>query len=124
MGNLNFSCSEPIISTAQQPKKREHTDLTEGSGSDDGHNPHKIVKKESKGQTAPSVQRSSASLPDKEAELNVQMKSGDPVPTVVSNCFVHNCVKLVIEADISLMALEIYWGFGCAYKIVFTSRIY
>ncbi|KAL8461782.1 hypothetical protein ACS0TY_032218 [Phlomoides rotata] len=74
--------NEPIISTDQQPKKRGHTDLNEGSGSDDGHNPHKVVKKGSECETVSSDQRSSASLPDKEDTLNVQMKSGDPMPTV------------------------------------------
>lgn len=71
---FNFSCSEPIVSTDQQPKKRKRKDSTKGSGSDDGHNPQKIVKMGNKGKKAsPSIQISSRSQSHKEATSNVRM---------------------------------------------------
>lgn len=70
---LNFSCSEPTISTNQQPKKRRREDSTKGhGGSDDGNNPNKIVKIGSKGKKASAlIQRNSTGQSNKLAMSNI-----------------------------------------------------
>ncbi|KAL8459460.1 hypothetical protein ACS0TY_036811 [Phlomoides rotata] len=66
---------EPIVSKDQQPKKRRRKDLIIGSGSDDGHNPHKIMKMGNKGKKASSsIQISSTSQSHKEATSNIHKR--------------------------------------------------
>ncbi|PIN16996.1 hypothetical protein CDL12_10350 [Handroanthus impetiginosus] len=72
---------EPTISANQQPKKRRRKDLTKGNGgSDDGHNPNKIVKVGNKVRNASSsIQGNSTSQSHGVAMPNIH---GEDMPNI------------------------------------------
>lgn len=100
--SLSNSCSEPTVSTNQQPKKRRRKDITKGqSGGDDGHNPVKHVKVANKGRkgssgdqnmsnpvnrvAVPNLNHDGMQIQAQEAAIGVPLKKKSAVAKVVLN---------------------------------------